>query len=148
MGDSWRGLSKAVSRYCEHRIQAVHFPRDHAWCIQVQRGLGSRRASQTASQPRRSGISCRIPEWVAQHRQPFSSHIVASCRVIRDTLCDSGVFDNVAVAEIKSDISRLEDYEHPYYDEDLYDRLADRIVEWYHKNPDPIPKKHNPDLRR
>jgi len=70
------------------------------------------------------------------------------CSFIRDTLCDSGVFDKVAVAEIKSDVARLEDYEHPHCDENLYDRLTDRIVEWSQKHPDPIPHEHNPDLRR
>jgi len=70
------------------------------------------------------------------------------CSFIRDTLCNSGVFDSAAISEIKSDTARLEDYEHPYCDDDLYDRLTDRIVEWYHKNPDPIAHEHNPDLRR
>jgi hypothetical protein len=70
------------------------------------------------------------------------------CSYLRDTLCNSGVFDNAAISEIKSDIARLEDYDHPYCDDDLYDRLTDRIVEWYHRNPEPIPKKRNPDLTR
>jgi hypothetical protein len=70
------------------------------------------------------------------------------CSFLRDTLCDSAVFDSAAIAEIKADISRLEDHEHPYYEDDLYDRLTDRIVEWCQKHPDPIPNKHNPDLRR
>jgi hypothetical protein len=70
------------------------------------------------------------------------------CSFIRDTLCSSDVFDNAAIGEITSDIARLEDYERPYCEDDVYDRLTDRIVEWYHKNAAPIPKKHNPDLRR
>lgn len=70
------------------------------------------------------------------------------CSFIRDTLCGSGTFDKATIAEIKSDIARLEDYEHPYCEDDLFDRLTDRIVEWYHRHPDPIPHKRNPDLLR
>jgi hypothetical protein len=69
------------------------------------------------------------------------------CSFIRDTLCDSGVFDKSAIAGIKSDVARL-DYEHPYCEDDVYDRLTDRIVAWYRRHPDPIPKKHNSDLTR
>jgi hypothetical protein len=70
------------------------------------------------------------------------------CSFIRDTLCDSRLFDEAAIAEIKSDIARLEDYEHPYLEDDLYDRLADRVVEWHHQHPDPMPHKQNPELWR
>jgi hypothetical protein len=70
------------------------------------------------------------------------------CSFIRDILCNSGAFAKDVIVEINSDIARIEDFEHPYLEDDLYDRLTDRIVEWGNKHPDPIPKMHNPDLWR
>jgi hypothetical protein len=70
------------------------------------------------------------------------------CAFIRDILCNSGEFDDDIIVEIHSDIARIESYEYPYLEDDLYDRLTDRIVEWSHSHPDPIPKMHNPDLWR
>ena len=73
----------SLAAYNDHRIHAVHFPRDQPLCIQASRGLGSFWASQTVSQPRRSGISFRLPVRVAQHKQPLVSHIVAKESVVR-----------------------------------------------------------------
>jgi hypothetical protein len=70
------------------------------------------------------------------------------CSFLRDHLCRPNVFGGDAVNAILSDVSRLEDYEHPYLEDDIYDRLTDRIVEWSRMNPDPVPNKHNPDLCR
>ena len=67
---------------------------------------------------------------------------------ILETLCASMVFDKTATNEIKADIARLRDFEHPCLEDDLYDRLTDRIVEWSRHNKDPIPHANNPRLKR
>jgi hypothetical protein len=66
------------------------------------------------------------------------------CSFIADTLCKSGVFDKETQKEIKSDINRIMDYQNPYLEEDLYDRLTDHIVEWYLQNKAPIPREPDP----
>ena len=70
------------------------------------------------------------------------------CQFILDTLCGAGVFDEMIQKEIRADIATLRNYETPYLEEDLYDRLTGHIVEWYQKNPSPIAKPHDPNLFR
>lgn len=36
--------------------------------------------------------------------------------------------------KIKSNIKRLRKYNDPYLEDDIYDDLTDRVVEWYFKN--------------
>lgn len=65
---------------------------------------------------------------------------------IRSQLTGSGIFPTAAVTEIERDISRLLDFRQPETADEVYDRLADRIVEWARANPDPVPREHNPAL--
>jgi hypothetical protein len=65
---------------------------------------------------------------------------------IKDTLINSGLFDDAAVREIKSDTTRLLDYDHPETAGEPYDRLTDRIVEWSRAHPDALPRPRNPRL--
>jgi hypothetical protein len=65
---------------------------------------------------------------------------------IQDTLINSGLFDDAAVREIKSDTTRLLDYDHPETAGEPYDRLTDRIVEWSRAHPDALPRQRNPRL--
>ncbi len=64
------------------------------------------------------------------------------------TLCGSGIFDEPTQAEIKNDVARILDYQDPYLEDDLYDRLTDHIVEWYLQNKTPIIKTHDPEQFR
>jgi hypothetical protein len=71
------------------------------------------------------------------------------CSFVRDTLCTSNsAFDSDTAIRIRTDIARIEDYEHPYLEDDIYDRLTDWVVEWCHVHPQPVPHEHNPDLLR
>jgi hypothetical protein len=67
---------------------------------------------------------------------------------IETILGDWEEFTPAEVAEIKADVARLVDFEHPYTEDDIYDRLTARIVQWYLKNPDPIPHIYNHYLKR
>jgi len=65
---------------------------------------------------------------------------------VRDTLLRSGLFEESADAEIRSDIEKLMDAEHPITSDEPYDRLTDRIVEWSQSHPDPVSHPHDPEL--
>ena len=67
---------------------------------------------------------------------------------LQDTLCTSSVFDDPAKDELQRDISRIKDFDYPVVEDDIYDRVTDRIVEWYQENKTPIPKAYNPELDR
>ncbi|MDC8005407.1 hypothetical protein POV27_15190 [Aureisphaera galaxeae] len=67
---------------------------------------------------------------------------------IANTLVDSNVFSEKEKQKIEDDIEALLDYEYPNTEDEIYDRMSDRIVEWYFQNKEPIPHKKNPDLRR
>jgi hypothetical protein len=69
-------------------------------------------------------------------------------RFLRDTLVTSGPFAPPILKQIERDVARLLNFETPETDDELYDRLTDRVVEWARAHPDPLPHKHNPDLHR
>lgn len=65
---------------------------------------------------------------------------------VRGTLLDSGLFDTAAETEIHSDTRRLLDFEHPATEDEPFDRLTDRIVEWSRAHPHPVPRDLDTDL--
>lgn len=73
---------------------------------------------------------------------------VIFCDFLETTLCDSGVFDRSQCKEIRKNIKVLRKYKSPYIDDDIYDEITDRIVEWYFHHQEPIPKPYNPKLHR
>jgi len=70
------------------------------------------------------------------------------CDYLEITLCDSGVFNLLQKTKIRSNIKRLRKYNNPYLEDDVYDELTDRVVEWYFKNQQPIFKPHDPNQYR
>jgi hypothetical protein len=66
---------------------------------------------------------------------------------LRERLPDPHVFDADATAEIGADLSALGTVDHPYLDDDVYDRLRRRVVEWCEAHPEPVPRTPDPDLR-
>ena len=66
-----------------------------------------------------------------------ASH-AALATFVDETLTSSNAFDSGALAEIHSNIKRALVAEYPAGD-DLYDQLADRVVEWCRANPAPVP---------
>lgn len=69
-------------------------------------------------------------------------------KYIQATLLNAHLFGNTETGQIKSDIRRLLAHDTPYLEDDLYDRITERIVDWYVENQKPIPHKINPDLYR
>ena len=77
--------------------------------------------------------------WGADH--------VRLAEYVRDTLVSSGLFDAEAEREIREDVGRLLDFEHPETSDEPYDRLTDRLVEWSCEQPGPVAREPDPDLR-
>ncbi len=69
-------------------------------------------------------------------------------KYIEDTLINSDIFNIDDISQIKEDIATILDYENPYLEDDLYERLECKIVNWYMVNIDLIPHEHNLELHR
>lgn len=70
------------------------------------------------------------------------------CEYIWDILNDSKTFESHSLEEIKFDIKTLLDYENPYLEDDLYDRITDRVVEWSIAHNGPIRRENDPKQYR
>jgi len=62
-------------------------------------------------------------------------------------LTDPAVYSQDVIASTSAAFSRLQDYEHPYVEDDLYDQLGDRVVEYF-RHYGSLPHANNPDLHR
>lgn len=62
-------------------------------------------------------------------------------------LLDPGLYSPETLHETKAALDRLKDYEHPCLEDDLYDELDDRVVEYF-KSYGSQPHERNPDLHR
>jgi len=69
-------------------------------------------------------------------------------RFILETLQSSIDVPVEAKVQLDRDILRILDYEHPYTEDDLFDRVEKVIFDWYLRNKEPIPRSKNPDLHR
>ncbi len=69
-------------------------------------------------------------------------------KYIENTLINSGIFNSDDINQIKVDIATVLDYENPYLEDDLYERLECKIVDWYMINIDLIPHEYNLELHR
>ena len=70
------------------------------------------------------------------------------CVFIEQTLAVSPPFDADAVLEIRTDVLRLRNYEEPYLEDDLYDRLSDRTVEFHRHLGRIVHREHDPLQQR
>jgi hypothetical protein len=70
------------------------------------------------------------------------------CDYLEITLCDSEIFNMLQKMKIRSNIKRFRKYNNPYLEDDIYDDLTDRVVEWYFKNQEPIFKSFDPNQYR
>jgi len=62
-----------------------------------------------------------------------------NCHVIlvgylRAHLVDENLFDQATIEQINEDLDRLLKKNNPYTGDDVYDRITNRIVDWYLKN--------------
>ena len=65
---------------------------------------------------------------------------------LRKYLIDTASFDEETIIQINRDLETISKKDEPYTDEDLYDRLRNRIFDWYLKNKTPILNTKDPKL--
>ncbi|MDF2052697.1 hypothetical protein [Priestia megaterium] len=53
------------------------------------------------------------------------------CEYIWEILNDSTIFREQDIKEIRNDLDVILNHEQPYLEDDLYDRIIDRIIEWH-----------------
>lgn len=66
---------------------------------------------------------------------------------LTDRLTDPAAYSPEAIAGTKAALDRLRDYDHPYLEDDLYDQLGDRVVEYF-RFYGSLPHASNPNLHR
>jgi hypothetical protein len=67
---------------------------------------------------------------------------------LEETLCGEASFTEEARRSIREDVALLRNYENPYTEQDLFDRLTGHVVAFCRQHPSLIPKPRNPDLYR
>lgn len=65
---------------------------------------------------------------------------------LRKELADKNLFEKETTHEINNDLDRLSIKNKPYIEDDIYDRITERIVDWYLKNPTKISHISNDKL--
>ena len=65
---------------------------------------------------------------------------------MRKYLTDTTLFDKETILQINIDLDTISKEDEPYTKEDIYERLRNRIFDWYLKNKTPIPNIKNPTL--
>jgi hypothetical protein len=65
-----------------------------------------------------------------------------------DTLTGSAVLTDEVKAQLRRDIERVLDFENPYTEDDLFDRIERALLDWCAAHPDQLPRTFNPALRR
>nr|WP_055504419.1 hypothetical protein [Nonomuraea pusilla] len=67
---------------------------------------------------------------------------------MHEKLTGSGLFDAETSQQLIADLGRLGDFEHPLVDDEPFDRVTYRVIDWCRAHPEPAQHEHNPDLRR
>lgn len=66
---------------------------------------------------------------------------------LQQRLTDSVLYSSESIQETNNILERLSNFDYPYLEDDLYDNLADKIVEYF-KFYGSMPHRPNPNLRR
>lgn len=67
---------------------------------------------------------------------------------LRAVLLGPDLFDQATSQEIRDDLNRLSESDHPETSDAPFNRLTDHVIEWCRAHPEPVPHVHNPDLQR
>ena len=67
---------------------------------------------------------------------------------LRRHLLSAPLFDETPRREIEADLGRLSAFEYPETSDAPYNRLSDRVIEWCHAHPRPLPHVPDPSLHR
>ena len=65
---------------------------------------------------------------------------------LRQTLTTGNVFDKLTICQILADLDLLAKPEEPYLEDDVFDRLCERVVDWCIQNSNPILHQRNDEL--
>jgi hypothetical protein len=66
---------------------------------------------------------------------------------LRSKLNDANLFDLPLIKTINADLDRLEMSDQPYTDDDVYDRLSNRVVDWFLRYGGAEAHKKDPELQ-
>ncbi len=69
---------------------------------------------------------------------------VRFCDYIWDSLNDDVVFKHDELKEIKNDVDELRNSVVPVFDDEFYDRIIDRVIEWGLAHNGPIKRERDP----
>jgi hypothetical protein len=79
----------------------------------------------------------------------WDDQFVLLANSLRDSLISSKIFPGEIENEIKNDINSLTRNEDELFmDDDIYNRLTRRVVEWYWRHKEPVKHNENPKLER
>lgn len=67
---------------------------------------------------------------------------------LRERLTAPGLFDAETSAVLTADLDRVADFQHPLTDEEPFDRITCRVVDWCRAHPEPVPHERNRHLGR
>lgn len=67
---------------------------------------------------------------------------------IETHLGNADCFDEKEKVSLKADLIRLREFEYPYTQDDLYDRISHLLIDWTLGQKETIPHAFNPDLDR
>jgi len=65
---------------------------------------------------------------------------------LRKKLTDKSLFDEHIIDTIHRDLEKIGKADQPYLDDDVYDRICERVVDWCNIHNEPIPHKKNDEL--
>ncbi|WP_188195488.1 hypothetical protein [Nonomuraea sp. SYSU D8015] len=67
---------------------------------------------------------------------------------LSERLMGSESFDAETSRQLLADLRRLVDFERPCVDDEPFDRITYRVVDWCRTHPESVPHEHDPELRR
>jgi hypothetical protein len=78
----------------------------------------------------------------------WDEHYERLLAYLREKLAGSGLFDAEILVELAVDLDRLADFERPLADDESFDRITYRVVDWCRAHPEPVRHEQDPLLQR
>ena len=69
-------------------------------------------------------------------------------KYLEDQLCGEQRFTGETKNSIKADLATLRNYDKPYTEDDLFDRLTEQVVSYCRLHPRLVPRSKDPNLHR
>jgi len=74
-------------------------------------------------------------------------HVILA-NYLLETLTASSVLSDAAKKQLRLDVDRILDFENPYTEDDLFDRVERALLDWCAAHPEPVLRAHDPNLSR